>query len=374
MRLPIFVSVVLVGLMPVNHAIAQDAPPTTTSRPTTRADLDEAKRVYREWWYKAKGQPTEQEGRAIAEAFRGGGDDAEVIFWAGESQERGWFDTGRPLSELFLRSATLGSTRAKVVVAVNKIKGTGLPQDVQGGMGMLQEALDAGEPNAASSLGEYFLAGPRATRNLDEAERYLKQGIEMGDLRAYIPLAALYRLENDPQHYLEAIRASAEAGDVRGQIELADAYHDGKILKRNPREELRWRVAAANQGDAASTREIAKAFDTGYGGLRRDHEKATSILDTAVKLGDKNAKRLRALAKIKGDAFAYDRDPEEGLKELRAVSDAGDAEATRQLAELYIDGIAVDRDVEQAKRLLRKAADAGNAAASARLNELNAQN
>lgn len=128
-----------------------------------------------------------------------------------------------------------------------------------------------------------------------------------------------------PNKDQDALKARAESGDTKAQVQLGIAYASGNGMQPDEAEALKWFHKAAEKGDAAGEYSLSEMYLTGRG--------------TAV-------------------------DVQEGLKWLRRSAEHGDAHGQSNLAVFYSQGLGgVPKDEKEAAKWMRKAADQGLAAA-----------
>jgi TPR repeat protein len=124
---------------------------------------------------------------------------------------------------------------------------------------------------------------------------------------------------------ISALKARAEAGDAKAQVQLGVDYASGSGVPADGAEAIKWFRRAAEKGDAAGEYSLSEMYLTGRG--------------TAV-------------------------DVQEGLKWLRRSAEHGDAHGQSNLAVFYSQGLGgVPKDEKEAAKWMRRAADQGLAAA-----------
>src|SRR4051794_26852933 len=73
---------------------------------------------------------------------------------------------------------------------------------------------------------------------------------------------------------LTELKAKAEKGDARAQVDLGIAYADGQGVIQDPVEALKWWRKAADQGDAEAQHNIGVSYEKGEGATKDDVEAA----------------------------------------------------------------------------------------------------
>jgi hypothetical protein len=127
------------------------------------------------------------------------------------------------------------------------------------------------------------------------------------------------------------LRQSADLGEVRAMLELAEGLRDGEGMTKNPAEAVRWFQKAAQTGNASAMVELGAMY-------------------------------------ILGDGIKTDN--EEAVRWFQRAADHGNPAGMYDLASMYETGRGVPPDIEKAKALYRKSADLGNTEARRRLQQL----
>lgn len=127
------------------------------------------------------------------------------------------------------------------------------------------------------------------------------------------------------------LRESADLGDVRAMLELAEGLRDGEGMTKNTAEAVRWFQKAAQNGNASAMVELGAMY-------------------------------------ILGDGIKTDN--EEAVRWFQRAADHGNSAGMYDLASMYESGRGVSPDIEKAKALYRKSADLGNTEARRRLLQL----
>ena len=110
------------------------------------------------------------------------------------------------------------------------------------------------------------LAAKYAQQRATEEDRRLA---EQGDADAQALLAEVYYngrgVRRDYEEALRWARLAAEQGNVRGQSLLGAAYYSGNGVARDPAEAARWARLAAEQGDAGGQMVLGVLYLNGTG-------------------------------------------------------------------------------------------------------------
>ena len=163
----------------------------------------------------------------------------------------------------------------------------------------------------------------------------------------------------------------AEKGDTQAQIELADAYFNGKGVKRSFQDAVTWLQKAAEAGDAQSQYQLATCYLEGKGVSKSD-EAAVQWLEKAASAGIPAAQRQLALCYRDGRGVAQSN--EKYFTWIEKNADNEKPEVQLDLAKAYYNADGVKKDISKARLWAEKAAKKGNAEAEYLLAWWNYQN
>lgn len=148
----------------------------------------------------------------------------------------------------------------------------------------------------------------------------------------------------------------AEKGDVKAQTELANAYFEGKGVKRSYQDGVMWLEKVAEKGDATAQYQVALCYFEGKGVVKSD-EKGAEWLGKAATSGHKEAEEQLALCYRDGRGVPQSNEMYYQWVEKNA--DNASPEAQLELAKAYYAGTDVKKDVNKAKYWAEKAAAKG---------------
>lgn len=159
---------------------------------------------------------------------------------------------------------------------------------------------------------------------------------------------------------LPAIRAQAEAGDVRARFELALRLEHGEGAPKSAGEAAKWFRKAADQGLPAAQEALAWKYMEGLG-LRKDQREAIKWFRKAAENGRASAQFDLATIYDNGDGI--DRNAPEAARWFRAAAEQGLAAAQESLAVMCSEGDGVFKDLAEGAKWHHAAADQGLASA-----------
>ncbi len=191
---------------------------------------------------------------------------------------------------------------------------------------------------------------------------FLRVSAEAGNNRAMLLLADCYNhgwgTEPDPEAAFTWFYKAAEAGDTSGMVGVANCYDSGVGTARDKALAYQWDLRAAEAGDASGMLNTAICLEDGSG-TEKDEKAAfewyKKSAETGFDLGMYNLARCY-LAGVgtepdSGQAFAW----------TRRLADTGNVQGMYNLAMMYQYGFGTDEDPRQAYLWYRKAAEAGDA-------------
>ena len=127
-------------------------------------------------------------------------------------------------------------------------------------------------------------------RGYERKAEEVKARAEKGDVKAQVELGRLYwrglGLNQDFKKAASWYRKGAKMGNIDGQYYLASAYEIGKGVEQNTELALMWHSRAAEQGDSRSVVAIGRALSIGAPGVERDLAKAAQFYRNAAERGN----------------------------------------------------------------------------------------
>jgi len=125
-------------------------------------------------------------------------------------------------------------------------------QNKPGGVIWLQQAAQAGVPDAMNQLAQILADGKIVARNDPKANELFMQAASLGHLPAYnnLGLRAAQGIGRapDPLDASEWFRLAADQGFAESQVNLAVLYANGEGVKRDLAEAFKWLTLAMKQG------------------------------------------------------------------------------------------------------------------------------
>ena len=155
-----------------------------------------------------------------------------------------------------------------------------------------------------------------------------------------------------------ALQRSAEAGDLRAVLRLADNYRDGtEGQPRNPALALQWYLKAAERDNVSAMTEAAYGHLQGWGGQHNEAEAARWYRRAAEKGDGTGAYWLSEFHRQGWGGVK--KNTAEMLRWLRVAARAGHAGAMRDLGVAHEQGLGMVADRAQALAWYQQAAAAG---------------
>jgi TPR repeat protein len=151
---------------------------------------------------------------------------------------------------------------------------------------------------------------------------------------------------------LEALKEKATKGDARAQMELAYRYRDGKGVKRNDAEAVRWAHLAADRGDAGARDFLGWMYFEGRG-VKHSPEIAFGYFKSAA---DESAQAGFNLGQCYFAAQGVEQDVPKALAAWERAAEMGHGRAASTAAMAYLSGEGVAIDAERAAKLAERAA------------------
>jgi serine/threonine protein kinase len=172
---------------------------------------------------------------------------------------------------------------------------------------------------------------------------------------------------DDRQTLPNELRRKAEAGDAAAQFNIGCSYRDGRGVKQDYAEALRWYQKAADQGYAAAQCSIGVLYANGRG-VKQDYAEALRWYQKAADQGDATAQSN--IGWLYDHGRGVKQDYAEALRWYQKAADQGYAIAQYNMGCSYRDGQGVKQDYAEALRWYQKAAEQGDADAKQMIENL----
>ncbi len=196
----------------------------------------------------------------------------------------------------------------------------------------------------------------------EESLDTLTLSAEAGNTKAMLMLADCYLsgkgTDADPSLAFHWYRRAAEAGDTGGMTALASCYRTGTGTEPDPELSFEWDKKAADAGDATSMFNIAACYEDGYV-VDADPESAFEWYKKAAEAGYDLGMYNLARCYMTGTGTPENR--EQAFFWTSRVAETGNPEGMYNLAMMYQFGYGTEEDPSSAYLWYRKAADAGDA-------------
>ena len=220
-------------------------------------------------------------------------------------------------------------------------------------------AAQAGDMNAALSVGKLYAAGEGTAQNGTQAAEWYRKAAVDGSSEASWLLAQLYitgvLVPQDLEEALTYLQLSARAGYAASQSELGRFYEQGLAgLPVHPAQALYWRFLAAQNGDKKAQALVQQTE-------KENPElflQIQNFLDALALAKQGNAASRLEAGRAYRTGFPILRDDEQAVFWLTAAWEENQsAEAACELAELYQNGWGVEKSEAKALELLGAAAE-----------------
>lgn len=164
-----------------------------------------------------------------------------------------------------------------------------------------------------------------------------------------------------------SMRLAAANGDPSAEFQVATRYADGKGVKQDLEEALKWYRRSASRGFALSQYRLATFYERGLS-VTKDVQRARVWYQRAASLG--NVKAMHNLAVLSAGSSAGKPDYETAAKWFTAAAERGLGDSQFNLAILYRNGLGVPQDEEKAYTWFSRAGSAGDKEALRRMKEV----
>jgi TPR repeat protein len=266
---------------------------------------------------------------------------------------------------VFERAAATGFSPAFYFLALFPWNGWGRVADVEEALRLLRQSAAGGFATAQNELADQLrqLGGASNER---EATRWRFEAAERGDAQARLTLAreALdgWLDAQKAQDCVRWLRSEAKAGSAEAAFLASRCAAVGCGTPRDSNEEQRWLETAANGGFPEAQNELGLRF---FNGGERDVRRAIELFGAAAQNGDAAATANLAFCCERGVGLEQNATCGEYL--LRVAAERGDGSAAVELSDRLLEGRGVEPNRRFAIFWLEAAAAAGDLEATRRL-------
>ncbi len=158
----------------------------------------------------------------------------------------------------------------------------------------------------------------------------------------------------------DAVKASADKGDINAQLSVATLYASGTGVARDPVKAAKYIRKAAEQGSARAECLLGLLYSSGDG-VKPDKVEAVRWLHRSADQGLAEAQYDLGMCFANGDGVG--KNPVEAVEWYRKAAAQGLVDADSELGNCYLEGNGVPTDIPEGLKWTRKAAGEGFAPA-----------
>jgi TPR repeat protein len=149
--------------------------------------------------------------------------------------------------------ADSGDAGAQTLLALDYLKGNGVPSDAEAAQRWSLAAANQGQPVAQYVLGTLYL---QADPNDSQAVRWFRAAADQGNVKAMHNLGIAFAqgqgVDKNPEEAVKWFTRAAAQGYRDSEFDLAVLYERGLGAPQSARAALKWYLIAAANGDAPS--------------------------------------------------------------------------------------------------------------------------
>lgn len=198
--------------------------------------------------------------------------------------------------------------------------------------------------------------------NFHESIKLLHEAADEGSIKAYYGLYVMNHgaasLTPDSEVALNWLIKAAEAGEPRGQSQLASFYRKGIIVTKDVSKALYWYKEAIKNDSDSARYNLANLYLDGLEGVTKNIDKAMSLYLTAANQGHDDSKV--ALGGIYYSDKYGQKNEQQAFYWLNAAASNGNSYGKTGLASCYRYGVGTDIDYKKALNLYQYSADFNN--------------
>jgi TPR repeat protein len=267
-------------------------------------------------------------------------------------------DTAFPL---WLKAAEMGHMWAQSNVGVCYAQGWGTPADQEKAVYWYQKAADQGHGQSCFNLANNYMDGTGGLpADKEKAVEYYKKAVEAGYEKAKPKLEELAKELGIVMPEEEDAQADAEEEDAQSLGEEEFEKGEAAYKKKKYAEAVEWYLKSAEHGNVDAQFELFGIYKEGKG-VKEDMNEAVKWLFKAVEQEDKYARESLCLSTSCLGEGAVSKDTEKKMIEwFKESAEQGYDYAQYALGGIYFYGRGVPEDEKEGMKWLEKAVEQGN--------------
>lgn len=259
------------------------------------------------------------------------------------------------------KAANAGNADAAHTIGIMYHYGQGVEKNISKAIAYYKKAaLDGWEP-AMIDLADMYYNGDGVSQDYKMAMEWYKKAADTGDGEAMNDIGAFYYFGRGvPTDYgkaMEWFQKAADAGDGTGMFNLGGMYNDGNGVMQDYGKAMEWYKKAADAGVGDAMKFIADMYHEGKG-VPQDYKKAMEWFTKAADTGDEDAAFVIGILYWNGEGV--EKDYVVANEWFRKAADAGDDNGMYSLGTSYYSGKGIEQDNQKARYWIQKAADLGH--------------
>ncbi len=274
-------------------------------------------------------------------------------------QARVWFE----------RASEAGDDDAALTLGLMYEKGTGVPANQEKAAELFQKAADKGNTDAMIRLGAKLLGGQGIKADAGKGKGWFEKAIAAGATGAKVALASIYEtgtgtekepgVAKDPKKAFELYTEAAAAGDTSAYNKIAYFYEKGVGVAADEKKALEWYTKGAEKNVPVCIHNLAVFNEEGKAGLKKDAKAAFDLYYKAAATAAFVPSQL-ALAMRYREGKGIAQDTQAALAWFERATQNGNADAAVSYAAMLEAGEAGFVNFETALKIYREAASKGH--------------
>jgi TPR repeat protein len=231
--------------------------------------------------------------------------------------------------------------------------------------------IKEGDCSALSQIGFLYLRGTLVSKDVATALKWLEAFAKTGDARTAQNLADLFKSRQidqiDIQKSMTYLKQAADGGMSSAQFSLGKAYATGISVSQDLKLAEKYLTAASNSGLRNAEEWLARLYAGEFGGTRND-DKAKAYFERAMESPARSNEVPVQYGEFLAGLGGSTKDLDRALGILKAVADAGSADASDEIGKIYLELGKKDASyLPKAMESFRVAAVAGSSDGAAKL-------
>ena len=236
-----------------------------------------------------------------------------------------------------------------------------MAEDYTTALEKFKKSAELGCAQAFANIGNIYHFGTGVKKDIHEARRWYKRGMEKNDGDSFGFYAISLDSYADEREAFNCMKRATELNPEFGGWwnDLGDMYFYGTGTEKNLAKAFECYEKGAQAGSSRAANMLGIMYGKGEY-VEQNERKAFEFFKKAVELDDTYITAVKNLAYCYSNGEGVGQDSYEAFKLYKQAAEAGDVEAMEIIADMFIGGEGTPKDEYESFRWMKKSVDEGN--------------